>query len=238
VGSTEDEKRARLVGNLVKPVADLELAWPYRPRPLRPLYRLVDRLTEKVRGRGLDTTRHHVGIDHFHPDRVAYQPSGWWFLQRALRRRDVEADDVFLELGAGQGVVMFQAARYPFTRVLGIEVSPELVADAEANIERNRDRLACQDVEVIQADAAEFTIPDDVTVAYMYHPFAGDTFRAVVSNIAESLERRPRRFRVIYACPAFEQDLLASGKFRLLRKSRGGPRDLLARRVCVYVHEP
>ncbi len=132
----------------------------------------------------------------------------------------------------------YRAARYPFARVVGVEISPPLSAAATRNLERNRHKLPLPGVQVVTADVVDFEVPDDMTVAYFYCPFVGTTFRKVLDGIVDSIDRSPRRVRLIYACPAMEDDVLASGRFRLERRSRGGLRDRLSSRVCMYVHEP
>jgi SAM-dependent methyltransferase len=191
-----------------------------------------------VFGPGLDTSKTQLEPDHFHPDRVTYQPSGWRYLRRGLRGLDVGPSDVFVDFGAGKGRVLCQAARYPFARVIGVEISDRLADVARANVDRNRHRFTCQAVEVVTADAVDYQIPDDLTVAYFYHPFAGRTFETVIDRLVESIERKPRRVTIVYACPGLERYILASGHFRLARTSRGGFGDFLNRRVSVYVHYP
>src|SRR5262249_19084439 len=56
--------------------------------------------------------------------------------------------DVFIDLGAGKGRVVALAAQYPFRRVQGVEISPQLVAAARVNLERCRPFLRCPDVEL------------------------------------------------------------------------------------------
>src|SRR5919112_3307195 len=83
-------------------------------------------------------------------ERHRYQASPWLVLPRALRVRDVRPMDVFVEYGCGKGRVVYQAAqRYPFRRVIGVDIAPELTDVARINIERNRDRLRCRDVEIV-----------------------------------------------------------------------------------------
>jgi SAM-dependent methyltransferase len=185
--------------------------------------------------RRVNTTGRQLEIDHFHPDRVKYEPSGWLFLRRGMRRRDATSGDVFVDFGSGKGRVVYQAARrYPFARVIGVEISERLNEVARANIERNRARLRCSNIEFVSCDAAVYTIPDDMTFAYFYFPFAGETFRTVLGNIVSSIDRNPRRVRLIYACPKLEDVILQTGRFRLVRRSRGGPFDFLPARVSVY----
>ena len=234
-----EAEKARFVRSLNKPVNDLHLLPPSRTwRATRHVRALGDRLLELRYSRDLDTAEDEIRLDHFHPDRVTYQASSWRFLPRVLRRHDVVPGDVFVDLGAGKGRVVYQAARYPFARVIGVEIVPDLAEVARRNIEHNRGRLSCPNVEIVTADAAEYRLPDEVTVAYLYHPFAGATFRAVVDRLVDSLERQPRHMRLIYACPAMERELLSWAPFTLERKSRGGLADHINRRVCLYVHEP
>lgn len=149
---------------------------------------------------------------------MPYRPSGWSFLRRALRHRPVRSDDVFVDFGSGKGRVVYAAARLPFKRVVGVEIAPELTETARRNIERNRGRLECHDIDLVTADAAEWEVPDDMTIAYFFSPFVGSIFAAVLRNIVASLERAPRKVTLIYACPVLESEVAATGRFKLVRR--------------------
>jgi SAM-dependent methyltransferase len=152
------------------------------------------------------------------PGRVSYSPSPWWILQWLLPRSEVEASDVFVEFGCGKGRVVLDAAkRYPFRRVVGVEVDPNLSEVARHLIERERGHLRCRDVRIETLDATEYVIPDDMTYAYLYNPFYGETFERVCANLIASLDRAPRTLRVIYLHPAHHDTLTATGRFRLVR---------------------
>lgn len=178
------------------------------------------RLRDLAFDRRLGTAKHAIEPDHLHPDRVWYQPSGWNYLPRVLRREDVAPADVFVDFGAGKGRVLYQAAQFPFARVIGVEISPSISEAARVALGRHRDRLACGSVEIVTADAAKFELPDDVTFAYFYYPFVGDTFRRVIANIVASLDRNPRRFTIIYALPEMESAILETGRFRFVRSRK------------------
>jgi SAM-dependent methyltransferase len=153
--------------------------------------------------------------------RSHYKPSEWTVLRRILPKREVGPDDVFVDFGSGLGRVVFQAARYPFRRVVGVELSEQLNAVARDNIEHNRHRLLCQDVELVTADATSFEVPDDMTVAFFANPFTGPTFHSVARGLLDSVDRRPRRLRVIYRNPVEHDYLMATGRFRPIRRLRG-----------------
>ena len=152
------------------------------------------------------------------PDGVSYSPSPWWILRWLLPRTEVNSSDVFVEFGCGKGRVVLDAAkRYPFRRVEGVEISPDLSEAAGLLIDQNRHGLRCPDVRIETVDASQYEIPDDLTYAYLYNPFYGETFERVCANIISSLDRSPRRLRLIYLYPAQHDVLMASGRFRLAR---------------------
>ncbi len=150
-----------------------------------------------------------------------YQPSEWMVLRRILPRQEVGADDVFIDVGSGMGRVVFQAAGYPFRRVIGVELSEELNQVARSNIQNNRGRLLCQDVELVTADATDYELPDDVTVAYFANPFTGEIFRTVIEQLLASVDRQPRRLRLVYRNPVEHDYLMSTGRFRPVRRLRG-----------------
>jgi SAM-dependent methyltransferase len=135
--------------------------------------------------------------------------------------RDVAADDVFVDLGSGTGrVVRRAAARYPFRRVVGVEPSGRLHDIAVAELERHRARLRCKDIELVNADALTYAIPDDATVVHVGDPVRGPVLAAVMQRLVASAERNPRRLRLLSRNPVEEERMLAAG-FRRTRHRLG-----------------
>jgi SAM-dependent methyltransferase len=167
----EPPARGPAIRDLESPVVDLVgnrrttrwHAWYERLSLLRV------RATEAVMDRRVSTRGRQIELDHFEPDNVQYEPSGWSYLPRALRHIPVGPEDVFLDLGAGKGRVLYQAAKRPFKRVIGVEIAERLASVARANLDRNRGELRCQDIEVVTSDATDYRIPDDVTVVYLFY---------------------------------------------------------------------
>jgi SAM-dependent methyltransferase len=160
-----------------------------------------------------------LGLDDAH--RVRYEPSSWWDLRRAMRVSDVHDDDVFLDLGSGKGRVVLQAAQYRFRRVIGVEISPQLTAVAERNLAKVRPHVRAGSVELVTADVVDYRIPDDVTVIYIYNAFRGPVFEAAIAQIIASVDRAPRRVRLIYRTALEHERLIAARRFRPTRVVRG-----------------
>lgn len=162
--------------------------------------------------------------------------SGFLYLRRGLRGCRVTSADAFVDYGSGKGRVLMQAARLPFARVTGLELSEADNALARANAEAAAavGRVRCGEVEVVQADATAWQLPDDVTYIYMFNPFRGEVFRSVLQRVLESLDRRPRRLTLIYANPTCAAELLATGRFERVRTSRGPRPDIPGQRIEVF----
>lgn len=183
---------------------------------------LSARLIEKRHG--IETSiEANLGDFGLHDDeRVRYEPSSWLALRRILPKRDVGADDVFVDLGSGKGrVVLDAAARYPFRRVIGVEIASQLTEVARANVNASLDRLRCRDIELVTADVLDYELPPDVTIAYIYNPFRGETFRMFMERMIESLDSSPRPFRLIYSTPMEHDSVTNTGRFRVIRTARG-----------------
>ena len=78
------------------------------------------------------------------------------------------------------------------------------------------------------ADALEYEIPDDLTVAYFYCPFYGGVFRRVVESLLASVDRRPRAVRLLYNYPLEHPYLISTGRVRVVDAAPGSwpPRPL------------
>lgn len=183
--------------------------------------RLADRLVTDRR-LGIATAG-HIPMDQLrlgHPERVSYEPSPWRTLRLVLSTDEVGPEDVFIDIGAGKGRALLEAAvHYDFGRVIGLELSPDLARVARTNIAATP-TLRCRDVEIVVGDATQYNLPDDVTVVFLYNPFRGAIFERFLAAVVASLDRCPRPVRVVYRTPLEERRLLETGRFRLVRDHR------------------
>jgi SAM-dependent methyltransferase len=160
--------------------------------------------------------------------------SGYLYLARGLWRSKVSRQDVLLDYGSGRGRMLLAAARYPFGRVIGLELNEADAEFARANAKLAAERLRCRRIDVVVGDATVWPVPDEVTYIYMFNPFWGETFEAMLDRVIESLERRPRPLTIVYANPTCATQLLARGRFERVRTSRGPRRKLAAQRVDTF----
>ena len=127
----------------------------------------------------------------------------------------------FIDIGSGKGRVLLMAADYPFRRILGVELIPELHRIAKENIGKYKsDSQQCFAIDSIQGDASEFIFPPEPTVLYLFNPLPESGLATMVSNLEHSLREHPRPMFVLYHNPLLEPVLTQSGA---LKKIAGTP---------------
>ncbi len=106
----------------------------------------------------------------------------------------------FVDLGSGKGRMLFVAAERPFRRVLGVEFSRSLHAEAVENIRRFRGRGGVT-IESVLADAGTFEFPAGDLVIYLFNPFGVETMGRVLGNLGRAMEAAPRHAVVVLLWP-------------------------------------
>lgn len=144
--------------------------------------------------------------------RFGYQPIDFHSFNIALSKLKIASTDVFADYGCGMGRAVVLAARKPFRRVIGVELSEQLCQIAERNVAsaQRRGKLQASEIEIVCADATRFKTPDDLTVLFLYNPFGENVLAEAMERVRESLVRRPRKLQIIYALPKCDSDALAS----------------------------
>ena len=187
-----------------------------------------------VLDRGMNTQSEARLPLHDDPELVQYVPTAWHVVPRALHAIGASREDTFVDFGCGKGRVVHQAACRPLRRVIGVEISAAFAEQARAAVAARRHQHRCLDVEIVTCDATRFTVPDDMTIAYMFDPFRGTTFDAVIRRIIESIDRLPRCVRLIYVHPVRGASVVATGRFRLVGEQRGGLRNVRINRAALF----
>ena len=117
-------------------------------------------------------------------------------------------DFVFIDLGSGKGRTVLMASDYPFRRIVGIELLPDLHRVAQQNLSKySSDSQQCFALESICADATEFRFPDEPIVLYLFNPLPEAGLKRVIANLEQSLRTHPRQVYVLYHNPLLEHVL-------------------------------
>src|SRR5918995_3371678 len=98
----------------------------------------------------------------------------------------------FVDIGSGKGRAVLLAMGYPFRRVVGVELVPELHAVAQENLRRYRGPRASPSVELICGDATKAPLPTGEVVIFFYNSFRGALLHRFLDHLEQSLQSQPR----------------------------------------------
>lgn len=104
-------------------------------------------------------TRETTGVQQRGPD-VAYAPTPPAVIDAMLELADVGSDDIVYDLGCGDGRIVVGAAKIAGARGVGIDIDPDLIAEASALARREgvSDRVTFILGDLFEADFRDATV--------------------------------------------------------------------------------
>ena len=150
----------------------------------------------------------------------AYQPTDPVIFHEMLAAVPVDVSGfTFIDLGSGKGRTLLMASEYPFQRIIGVELLPDLNRAACENLQVFKsEKQRCFSIESIGGDAREFQFPPEPTVLYLFNPLPEAGLAAVIRRLEASAQNHPRAVIVLYHNPIHERLLAES---RVLKKIGG-----------------
>jgi predicted RNA methylase len=132
---------------------------------------------------------------------VLHEPTAPGLFHGILRSVGIPYErTVFVDVGSGAGRVVLMASEYPFKAVIGIELSPELHAVAQANLRSfPAARRRAWDTRLVCGDATTYSLPPDPVLLYLYNPFGVAPMRRFLANVESSLVGRHHPLSIVLA---------------------------------------
>jgi len=117
-------------------------------------------------------------------------------------------EDPFIDIGCGEGKVLILASKFGFKKIIGVEFAKNLVDACEKNL------LAAKvkNVSVYLEDAANYEIPSDSRVFYLYNPFHVVMLEKVTKNIEKSFINSHRDGYIVFIDPRNVTNFSLGGK--------------------------
>ena len=135
-------------------------------------------------------------------DGVSCAPTGYFLLQKIMKKLSIKETDVFADYGCGMGRVTCFAARFPFKKVYGIELYSDIATVAKRNSQILRNPKAS--IEIIGGfDVLDFDCKE-ITHFFFFNPFGETTMLGVLKRIHTSLSENRRHIQLIYFNPKRE----------------------------------
>ena len=144
----------------------------------------------------VDTFRSVSNKSLFNPSQWAehnrYVPTTFALMESILAHMNqwINFNDCeFLDMGSGKGKALIAAARQPFRKLTGVEISERLHDIANSNL-----RILQLDdkIELINSDARDFSPNPDQRVIYFFNPFTGSVLHSTLQNIKDCSTHQQR----------------------------------------------
>jgi SAM-dependent methyltransferase len=149
-----------------------------------------------------------------------YQPSDPLTFHEMMAKLPIDFHEfTFVDLGSGKGRALLMASDYPFRRIIGVELLPELHAVAQENLRKySSSRQQCRNFELHCGDARQFHLPREPLVIFLFDPFPEHILREVIAGMEFSVRETPRKIFVAYQNPVLEAVI---DEYMVLRKIAG-----------------
>jgi SAM-dependent methyltransferase len=154
---------------------------------------------------GIDTLKGDVSKeDRKHAsiyEPVNYYTGTWLFDQ--LDSQDKQT--TLLDAGCGKGRILTMGAAYGFKHLIGIDISRKICNDASQICAGWQPQYPDVKVDITCIDARFYDIPDTVGIIFLFNPFDDSIMEDFIQRVKESLQRKPRFVKVLYANPQFKE---------------------------------
>jgi SAM-dependent methyltransferase len=157
----------------------------------------------------------HVDLQHDPDETVTertyyYADSGGMAFDKIMANFSITQDDAIVDFGCGKGGILISLSKYPFSKITGVEIDPELIEIAKNNIRK----LKIKNVAIEYSDAATFNKLDEYNYFYLFDPFPCNVMQDVINNIEKSIRENPRKATIIYLNPSCHELIESSNMFK------------------------
>jgi Histone methylation protein DOT1 len=178
-------------------------------------------------------------IGHEHSSEIhIYEAAPAWLIRETLGSIPLQPQMfTFVDMGSGKGRAVLVASEFPFGKIVGIELSPEMHRIAQENLSRYRSASQrCTTISLHCMNAVEYAFGPEPLVLFLFNPFGRDSMRSFLTRLESSLQATPRQVYVIYINPRFER-IVRSSRF-LRRIGQGGAWWRPWSRYVIYAASP
>lgn len=134
----------------------------------------------------------------------SYEATSIPLIERLICSDIISYDDTIMDIGCGAGIFLIYLHSRGFTNLIGVELDRELYNLCKKNISMYYEKNNCleEEIRIIQGNALNLLIPDEVTVFYLFNPFFDEkTYFNWLCKVKESIDRNRRKIQIVFLFP-------------------------------------
>ncbi|MBC7422571.1 MAG: class I SAM-dependent methyltransferase [Ferruginibacter sp.] len=133
------------------------------------------------------------------------QGTAYYAIKKGIEVSGIDYSDItLLDIGCGYGKTLNFGMLQKCKQVIGIDLDGAAVNQAIANCRLMKENGFDTPFSVHNADASQYTIPENVNVIFMANPFGKKTMEAVASNIIQYRQKCSIDVYIIYFVPVHQ----------------------------------
>lgn len=132
-----------------------------------------------------------------------YERTNLLLIDELIRSGEINKTDKIWDIGCGAGIFLIYLACKGFQNLYGIEIDPDLAELCKNNMIKFKDQGHYEfSLDASCANALELPVDDTVSCFYLFNTFYDkDTYLKWLQLVKESLERKPRKIKIIFLYP-------------------------------------
>lgn len=134
----------------------------------------------------------------------SYETTSIPLIERLVCSGIITYDDTIMDVGCGAGIFLIYLHSRGFTNLIGMEFDRELYNLCKKNIDMYYKKINYmeKDINIIQGNALNLSIPDEVTIFYLFNPFFDEkTYLDWLCKVKESIDRNKRKIKIVFLFP-------------------------------------
>jgi SAM-dependent methyltransferase len=140
---------------------------------------------------------------------VHYEPTRVWLFEEVFSSISVNYKDyIMVDIGSGKGRVLILASKFPFKKIIGVEISKHLHEIATKNIATySNTPKKCNDIRSFHLNAVYYNIPDENIIMFLYNPFDDFFLHKLLDKIEKHHQSSGKRIIIIYINPVHRETI-------------------------------
>jgi len=133
-----------------------------------------------------------------------YEGTSILMVDQLIRSNILSYDDTIMDVGCGAGILLVYLHSCGFTNLIGVELDADLFNLCGKNIDiyYKKANIKKRNINIIQGNALDLPIPDEVTVFYLFNPFFDEeTYFEWLCKVKESIDRNKRKIKIVFLFP-------------------------------------
>ena len=143
-----------------------------------------------------------------------YEHSKKKYLRKVLKDLNISHTDSIIDVGSGKGSALIEFSKYPFSKIVGVELSNLLHVISNNNLIR----LKVRNVNLFCMNAIQFADFNEFNYIYFYNPFPPATFKKVLGKIIQANKLTQHFFYIIYKNPTCHEVIMKSNYFEFVKQ--------------------